>query len=173
MAYTKGDVQHHSEGFGRQAYPAVNVKVHHFPGLDDVREHFGCSERTAEKALEYAFESQQEAFWQFGLAQEAADEILAPPWARRDATYPPTEPLYKVYSEGRPGGWLIVPNLPPLDGWDAVQLAKWRRFENTIKAEVEYLCSQGAVFELIQMNEWALDEQALTRDITAGLQAIA
>lgn len=35
----------------------------------------------------------------------------------------------EVVSEGRSGGWAIIPALPPLEEWDAVMLMRWRRFE--------------------------------------------
>ena len=35
----------------------------------------------------------------------------------------------KVWSEGRSGGWAVVDGLPDIDDWDAIMLARWRRFE--------------------------------------------
>lgn len=35
---------------------------------------------------------------------------------------------YLVVSEGRSAGWAVIPALPPLEEWDAVMLARWRRF---------------------------------------------
>lgn len=40
----------------------------------------------------------------------------------------------KVYSEGRSGGWAVVPGLPPIESWDAIALSRWARFEKYAKA---------------------------------------
>ena len=60
--YTKEDVSLHRDGFG-PGQPAINVKVHHYPNTEQVVDRFGCSEATAERALEYAYMSAQEQFW--------------------------------------------------------------------------------------------------------------
>ena len=153
---SREDVETHSDNYGMVQRPAINVKVYHFPSVERVVDHFGCSEATAEKALEWAFESHQGQFWE--TAEDEAEYALG-------------EGL-KVYSEGRSGGWLVVHGLPDLDGWDAVMLAKWRRFAGLIAQEVEFYTSWEQVEEMIAMNEWALDAQALEAAISAGLEAL-
>lgn len=36
---------------------------------------------------------------------------------------------FHVEAEGRSSGWAVIPALPPLEEWDAIMLARWRRFE--------------------------------------------
>ena len=153
--YTKEDVRFHSDGFGRRAHPAVNVKAHRFVSADDVVDRYGCAESTAEKALEYTFEMHSESFW-----DQAPEEL--------DYFFGERHGL-KVYQEGRSGGWLIVDGLPPIEEWDAIALSKWARFEKWARAEVDYLCSQEAVFESIDANEWAMDDQSLCRMVAEAL----
>lgn len=46
----------------------------------------------------------------------------------------------QVYAAGRSGGWLVVSGLPDVEAWDAIDLARWRRFERLIRdlADSEY-----------------------------------
>lgn len=153
MGYTKEDVKrHNSGGIGGPYYPAVNVKVYHYPSADQIADHFGCSIEQAEQAGQFAFESAQHRFWN-ETAQMLADYILAPHFG------PVT-----VYSAGRSAGWLIVEGLTPryfqhdreavTTTWDAIDLAKWRKFEREIKAEVAYLTSWDYVRDDIEANRW-------------------
>jgi hypothetical protein len=135
--YTKSDVDTH----GREALPAVNVKVHYFGGglsADD----FGCTEDVFETALEYAFMSAQEAFW-YDDAPALAKHRLGP--------------YVTIHSEGRSGGWLVVSGLDDVDDWDAVTLNKWALFERDIQREVAYRSSKDVVREDILANRWAED----------------
>ena len=94
--------------------------------VSKIEEHFNCSEDAAEKALDFAFECNQEMFWN-EYAQDIADNTF--------------DYSVKVYSAGRSSGWLIVEGLPEFETWDAVMLAKWRSFENKIDQLVEDLTS--------------------------------
>jgi hypothetical protein len=38
-------------------------------------------------------------------------------------------PNVKLYAEGRSGGWAVIDGLADFEEWDAIDLAKWRRFE--------------------------------------------
>lgn len=140
--YTKDDVEFHEERYYGPQFPAINVKVYHFPDIDQVEDEFNCSEEIAEQALQYAFEAAQETFWN-ETAQEIADDTF--------------EYKVEVYSAGRSAGWLIVQGLEEFESWDAVQLAKWRSFENKIKETIKYLCSWDNVKEDISANRWAED----------------
>lgn len=126
----------------------VNVKAYNFTDVDAVTDRFGCSEATAQKALEMAFECQQESFWETYDSEEMA--YFFP--GNRNA---------QVYSAGRSGGWLVVEGLPDVEDWDAVMLGRWRRFEIAVNANVKYLTSDEQVLELIEINEWAMDKDAL------------
>lgn len=141
MKYTKEDVKFHREGYYGKSYPAVNVKVYHWPKISDLERELSCSEEEAEKAVEIAFQSAQEAFWQLGEAEEIVNECFGKG--------------VKFYSEGRSGGWLIVQGLKDFEYWDAIDLAKWRKFEKMIKAEVKWLTSTERMVEEIRANEWA------------------
>lgn len=140
--YTRDDVERHTEGYYGYGYPAVNVKVRHFVSSDKIAERFGCSEDTAIKAAEFAFNAACEMFWQ--EVQDTAEECL-PRWG------------IKAYSAGRSGGWLIIKGLQDVEEWDAVMLAKWRHFEKIIKAEVAYRTSEECILEDIEANRWAED----------------
>jgi len=134
--YSKNDVQLHCEHM-QSGHPAVNVKVRQTPTTDDVVERFKCSESQAKRACEYCFDSMQQAFWE--NVESLAQEIF---------------PHCKVYSEGRSGGWLVVHGLPEVETWDAVMLAKWRRFEKLVQEEIKNNCDKATWFESIESNKW-------------------
>lgn len=134
--YTKANVKSHCE-YMRTGHPAVNVKVHTTPTTDDVVKRFKCSEAQAQRACEYCFTSMQQSFWE--NAESMAQEIF---------------PNCKVYSEGRSGGWLVVHELPDVETWDAVMLAKWRRLEKLVQQEVKNACDENTWFESIEANKW-------------------
>ena len=137
--FRKADIETHSERFhGRK--PAVNVKVYNYPNTSKVVDAFKCSEPVASKALEYAFESAQQRFWED--VQDVARDIFGP--------------RVKVYSEGRSGGWLIVEGInEDVESWDAIAVAKWGRLVKWCQEEIESLTSWECVHEDIEANEWA------------------
>jgi len=138
--YTKDRVTFHEEGYYGPGYPAVNVKVYgRTVTIDEVVERFGCSEKTAEQALEYWWEFACQRFWE--EVPEMAEYRLGTG--------------LKVYSAGRSDGWAVVHNLPPIESWDAVLLHKWALFERDCHREIEYLCSRDYVFDEISANRWA------------------
>jgi hypothetical protein len=163
--YTKDDVQMHSEGFGRGARPAVNVKAYRFPTTDQVVERFGCSEETAGKALEYAFELACYSFWEVG-ATNIAEHYFGPAYGHV------THKDRKVWQEGRQGGWLVVHDLPDLDEWDGVMLNRWALFERSCRREVAYLTSWEQVEGSIEANGWALDQTAIEGAVGAALDSL-
>ncbi len=163
--YTKEDVTLHSEGFG-PGQPAVNVKVGGYPSIDQVVERFGCSDETAQKALEFALEAATEQFWQWH-APDIAERYFG---------------ACTVYSEGRTNGWLVLapklrvllimalrPLLPPVEGWDGVMLNRWALFERAIQREVAWLSSWEWVSDMIDMNEWAVDQTAIEGMLATAL----
>lgn len=151
--YHKSDVEHHRVGYGGTAYPAVNVKVYHFTSVDKVIDRFGCSEATAERALEHSFNMQQECFWED--AQGVADHYLGK--------------SHKVYSEGRSGGWLIVDGLPETCDWDAVALHRWACFAQAIDRDVKWRTSADVVFGDIEANGWVEDREAVEGMVATAL----
>lgn len=43
----------------------------------------------------------------------------------------------QVHSAGRQGGWLVVTGLPDIDGWDAIAVGQWSRFERSVRDIVD------------------------------------
>jgi hypothetical protein len=144
----KADIEVHSEHYSH-AHPALNVKAYHFPHTTQVEDTFKCSEAVAEKALQFAWDSAQERFWEDvdDLAHEKLDKAFGS--------------SFKVYSEGRSGGWLTVHELPDVDTWDAIKVSAWDRFGRAVKAFVDDLCLWENVKGDIVANRWAEEgEQA-------------
>lgn len=130
MKYTKGDVEFHRDGYG-PVRPAVNVKV---GLLNWPLEELGVSDELAEEAGNLAFELAQEAFW----------NEIAPDWAQECLGD------VEVFSEGRSAGWLVVDGLEDFETWDAIQLAKWHKFEAGIRDIIRVLTSWDRVKENIE-----------------------
>ena len=85
MGRKLADVEFHSDGFGRESHPAINVKYRgRYPQCPD-----DIPEKDFERITEYAWTDCAERFW-----EDAKD--LA-----RERGYA------GVYSEGRQGGWLV------------------------------------------------------------------
>lgn len=141
----KSDVETHNDRMYGNQYPAVNVKIYRQnsspPMSHEVAEKFGCSEKQAEKALEFWFNMAQESFWE--NITDAIKEV-----------YEKWHYSIEVYSAGRSGGWLIVKGLPEIETWDAAMLGKWGRVCKICRDAIRYHCSKEAVFEDIDANEW-------------------
>jgi hypothetical protein len=138
----KSEIELHSDRCGAPLHPAVNVKVRAVPSVEPIAERFVCSRQAAERALEFAFESARERFWE--QAEAVAAEIFAG-WRCR------------VYSEGRSGGWLAVHGLPPVDGWDAVMVSKWARLSKWCRDEIAGQLAEASLVEEIEANQWHTD----------------
>ena len=150
MRFKKTDIETHSDNGYGAGYPSVNVKVYHV-GCDtsDVIAMFPtCSEAQAEKALEYAFTSACESFWDYWAGSDNAGI-----GENSEYAYFPGEKL-RVYSSGRSGGWLIVQGLPPVEDWNAVMVNRWNKFQKDVKTDVAYHVSKEALLEAIESNEW-------------------
>lgn len=155
MRFRKSDIERHTDnGYGTY-YPAVNVKVHGRLGLstEEVMEKFGCTEEVAEKAIQFAFDSECESFWEYWQDTSGCFE---------NGLYGSPEydyfPGYKVRvdCQGRSGGWLVVQGLPPVEDWDAVMVARWNKFQKAVKEDVAYKTSKEPLMEGIEANNWAL-----------------
>jgi len=141
VKYTKDEVQMHSDGWSR-ANPAVNVKVYgRTLCVADVVNQFGCSEEQAEQAIQFAWESAQEAFWDDWTSEETIESYF--PYIGA-----------KAYGEGRSDGWLAVHNLPDVETWDAIMLSGWREFEKDVLADVKRCASKEQILDAIAANEW-------------------
>lgn len=147
MTYTKTDIEVY------RGKPAVNVKVGgdwrrvKFP-ITDTEEWFTQEWIDAHtddgKYLDEWFNVACELGWEEiqELAQETWPEYMspiAPVNIHHDAHASRLVPTAQrntltVYQEGGQGGWAVVHGLPSIEDWDAVMLARWRSFENKLKA---------------------------------------
>jgi hypothetical protein len=139
----KEDVETHNEGnvYSPQQ-PAINVKQRHWINTDKIIERFKCSEATAERAADFAYEMARETFWD--QVKETVKEVLK-------------DDSLRVFSAGRSGGWLIVLGLKDLEYWDAIDLARWAKLCRLIKQDIEYSCSDESIMDTIEANRWAED----------------
>ena len=152
MKATNG-VSVHRDGYGGEWHPAINVKVYRLDiTADDVRRRFGCCEKTAARALEWAWEAMVEDFWEFG-AKSAALDCLG------DGV--------EVYQEGRSGGWLVVHGLPEVDTWGSEMREKWAEFEHQISTLVGDATSPDNLIETIEATGWAEPEERDPNEVTA------
>lgn len=128
----------HAEDHG-PVRPAVNVKYYGRMPHDAVQAKFGCDLKTAERALEFAWQNAVEAFW--SIAQQEAEDALG-----NGIT---------VSQEGRSGGWLVVDGLPPLKEWKPKLVKKWLAFERTMQGDIAYRMSTKHLLDDIEANGWA------------------
>ena len=137
----KSEVQTHNDGgIGGPYHPAVNVKVRRTDfTTDDIIKAFKCDQGIVERAGQFAWDSACQQFWDQveGMAQDILKDTRV-----------------KVYQAGRGGGWAVVEGLPDVEGWNAVMLSRWRKFEKACHAEVGYRMSWAQVKEDIDANNW-------------------
>lgn len=138
--YRRDDVETHNLRHYGPQLPAVNVKrdVAHVSTYR-VMERFHCTEEVAEQALEYAWQSGVECFW------EEIGELVMTTFGK----------AVKHYGAGRSDGWLVVEGLPPVDQWDAIALGRWRHFECAVQADIRARSAPENVLEDIEVNRWA------------------
>lgn len=148
--FSKSDIEFHG------GHVAINAKAYHFAGSLDIyklSEKYGCSEEKAQEAMNWAWESQCEVFWED--AQEMGI-ILGNIFG-----------AVKIYSEGRSGGWLVpsmkyghafMADREDVEHWDAIKVSTWGRYVRAIKQLMDWLCSEDEVAELIDMNDWCKPE---------------
>jgi hypothetical protein len=151
--YPRDDVETHD------GYPAVNVKVY-----GDLSDGFKAYAKYAPAdGGDYPAEFDEdwvranvsdkyldELFWdvcsfEFEMVEQDAEEILGD---------------VKVSREGRSGGWAVVTGLPNLEDWDAVQLAKWRKFERYAKLVASDVPYQMVMNVYLNEYQWRIDEEA-------------
>jgi len=137
--YRKADIDTWA-AFNHRRVPAVNVKVYHYPTTGKVEGAFNCSESAASQALQFAFESAQQRFWED--VQDVARDIFGK--------------HVKVYAEGRSGGWLIVDGInEDVESWDAIAVSRWGRLTKWCDREIDFLTSWEYVKDDIEANAWA------------------
>lgn len=143
--YRKCDVQTHSDRRYGAQYPAVNVKVYRFPSVYDVQALFPESdEETLRTALQYAFDSACECFWEDWMGQDELDFL--------DFYFPGAGA--RISCTRRSGGWLIVQGIGAVEDWDCIALSRWRRFEKAVTDDVRYRTSLDSIIASIAMNQW-------------------
>lgn len=168
-SYSRSDVQMHSEMW-REPHPAVNIKRHlwengeggDFPTslLASVAKEAGHDAdefvtwwRTMADEDEAEFDQMLDAYVGFGCESGFED-------ARSDAEFIFDRYTTEVWQEGRSGGWLVVFGLPDVDEWDAVLLAKWRKFEKWVRSAVDAFPETVAMLVAINRYESHLDDLA-------------
>lgn len=120
--------------------PAINVKVYGMNGyVDRLVERFKCSYADAQRALEFAFEDQQEFFWK--EIEELVQGILGPD--------------VRTFSEGHSSGWLSVRGLPDIEEWDVALLSKWAELERLVATDIATRILFDTLADSIEVNEWA------------------
>lgn len=133
-------IEMHSNDNWRSKNPAINVKVYKLgASVEDVVERFKCTRDDAERALGFAFESQQEQFW--GQIEELAQSIFGAG--------------VRTFSEGRSSGWLVVQGLPEVESWNAVVLSKWRKLMRLVGEDIKHRVASDTLMADIESNRWA------------------
>ena len=157
--YTKDDVQTH---YGSDR-PAVNVKVYgsirDLKVWDAFRRDEGPDDGfTLEWIEENVSDEQVEStFWH---CCEFEFEYLEG-WATGsdeggDPLFPDDSVSLEI--DGRSGGWIVVHGLPDIEEWDAVRLARWRKFERIARDIADGIPVQMLSSLYINEYEWAKDE---------------
>lgn len=150
---TDHGVTMHSDGF-RPGNPAVNVKVHSYRWFDETVKALverGVPEDVANEAAETAYDIHKNWFWE-GVDEIAKWELWTNRHTERASFWGFTSD-YKIYQEGRSGGWLVVHGLPHPEEWTKAQRIRWSRFEDAIAAEVEHYTDPDHLLETIDSNE--------------------
>lgn len=160
-SYSRDDVETHSDGFYGPSYPAVNVKV--YRTIQDAWQDFAKDEDpdprfTLDWIEEHVSDESLDAiFWDTCRNEFEYLESWAT-GAEGDSLFPDDD--VELTTAGRSGGWVVVRGLPDVDDWDAVRLARWRKFERVAKSIADYVPVN--MLGTIYVNEFELwaDEQA-------------
>lgn len=156
MGYKKSDVKtsYHN---GHQGDPMVNVKVNGRWDMDlakitAIAADNGYGADAAQFVLELLDDDQRSSDL-FALACESGWEMLETDARELFGSH------VKVWSAGRSGGWAVVQGLRDVESWDAVALAKWRRFERWATDAASGIPYDMVVTALINDWEWEADER--------------
>lgn len=127
-------------------YPVINVKCYSFGG-DLTAEKLNCSEETFQKAMEYAWDSACEQFWE--EIQDMVQSLFCDE---------PKCGIVKVFQAGRSGGWLVVnEGLPPIEEWDAIMVSRWGYLTREVGRQIDYFRNEEIVKDSIISNRWNED----------------
>lgn len=162
MRYTKASVT------TRKGLPAVNVKVYGSvtPAILAKVERDTGEAGFAAWAGELLDSNPQELWdtaWEWAIA-DGWDNLKA---NARELFGPGA----KVYADGRSGGWCVVEGIGEPEGWDAIALMRWRRFECWAKAEAADVPYRMA--DVLAVNTYATEraEREHRQAETAGAEA--
>lgn len=153
----KSEVLIDYHGRAGDQFPALNVK-HYGPveyTAERVAEHFGCDKATAERAVGFVYGSAVEIFWEQHALDALNFAMLGDKGASEVKPAGLGESPFKVWAEGRSGGWLVVEGLPDVAAWPGATFQKWRKFARLIRDEMTYLASWDYGREMLEENEWA------------------
>lgn len=152
--YSRADVTTHPRGYGYGMVPAVNVKV--YDGPDDVSDADWESIRQAEAGGDPRFtRGWVKAHVNDDAMMDLFNDACEGNWEliQSDAEWIFDGYRVKVHAEGRSGGWAIVGGLPDLDDWDAVLLAKWRKFARFARGVADDVPYQ--MVSMLALNDFA------------------
>ena len=140
VRYKKDDVEFHSDGY-RPGHPAVNVKV--YKTIDSVELPFcegGMVAGDAPAGTPIKWEYSDPEFTHEWIEEHVSEDELYEWWdvACQDnweMVEDDCEEIFgvKCYQEGRSGGWAVPDGIEDFDSWDAIMLARWRKFERAAK----------------------------------------
>jgi hypothetical protein len=152
--YSRDDVETHSDGC-RPSNPAVNVKV--YGSVEDAWAEFVKDEQPDEGfTLEWIRENLSDEhldaiFWR--TCENEFEYLTNYATRDEDAIFPAaTYGRVSIEQEGRSGGWAVVHGLPDIEEWDAILLARWRKFERVAKDIAASIMVN--VLSSVYINEW-------------------
>ncbi len=166
--YTRDDVQTH---YGSDR-PAVNVKIYRdlSDGFRDLSKYGDdAPEGFTEEWVRETFSDQylDEVFWiTCGWEFEYLESWATSP---DDALFP--DHHVTLEQDGRSGGWVVVTGLPDIEEWDAILLARWRKFERIARELADDIPYQWVTSLLY--NEWEAREVETAEQARAANQDIA
>jgi len=167
--YRKIDVQFHADWMHDER-PAVNVKV--YGSIDDVKLPLDLGSFSEDGGKTFTAVTTDPKFtqdWVRGNVIERDQEVDTFVWefAIEDGREQITEfakelwgPNTKVDFEGRSGGWAVPHggNMSSFEDWNAIDLAKWYRFEKYAKAVADDV--PRAMLENIYVNEFEVQNES-------------
>lgn len=163
-SYTRDDVSMHGVGYGGRVLPAVNVKVYKNVTREIVeqvnREDGYAADGPDLEWVEGRLEDSPD--W-FDIACENESEYLRE-WGVE--LFAEVGHRVTIWHEGRQGGWLVVDGLPDLEEWDAILLAKWRKFERIARDIADGIPAQ--MVSLLLLNVWEPEQEEHAEDVSAA-----
>lgn len=141
--YSKEDVEFHSDRF-TDRLPAVNVKVYF--SVWDIKLPLELGSYSDDKGVTWKTSYTDEGFNHEWIEANVSEDWHWFHWACEDGWEQLQELAEEIFgasyygskvevqSQGRSSGWAVIPALPEFETWDAVFLAKWRKFERQAKA---------------------------------------